>query len=29
VTIREAVKYLEPDRREALMGAYREKRPAG
>jgi 3-methyladenine DNA glycosylase AlkD len=27
VTIREAVKYLPPEQRESLMGAYREKRP--
>jgi 3-methyladenine DNA glycosylase AlkD len=26
VTMREAVKYLKPEQREALMGAYKEKR---
>jgi 3-methyladenine DNA glycosylase AlkD len=29
VTVREAVKYLEPKRREELLAAYREERPAG
>jgi 3-methyladenine DNA glycosylase AlkD len=29
VTIREAVKYLEPKQRELLLGAFRERRPAG
>jgi hypothetical protein len=28
VTIREAVKYLEPQQREVLMAAYKEKRSA-
>jgi len=29
VTIREAVKYLRPEQRDVLMGAYRQRRPAG